>query len=141
MADATNKAIILAFVEAINAQDWEKLDELLAPDFIRHSYAAGPPRSHSKEELKAFLQQEFETFPDAEEGIYDLIEEGDKVAARHWFRGTQHGAMGPYPPTGNVMSSDYIAIYRLEEGRIAEAWAEWDNLTGLVQLGHHEQAT
>ncbi len=23
-------------------------------------------------------------------------------------------------------------------GRIVEAWAEWDNLTGLAQLGHYE---
>lgn len=30
------------------------------------------------------------------------------------------------------------AIYRLERGRIAEAWAEWDNLYGLQQLGHHD---
>ena len=27
-------------------------------------------------------------------------------------------------------------IYRLESGRIVEAWAEWDNLAGLKQLGH-----
>lgn len=30
------------------------------------------------------------------------------------------------------------AIYRLERGRIAEAGAEWDNLHGLQQLGHHD---
>jgi len=30
----------------------------------------------------------------------------------------------------------HIAIYRIEDGRIAEAWAEWDTLSGLAQLGH-----
>jgi hypothetical protein len=46
--------------------------------------------------------------------------------------------MGPYPPTEKVMTADYLAIYRVEDGQIAEAWAEWDNLSGLVQLGHHK---
>ena len=44
--------------------------------------------------------------------------------------------MGPYAPSGRVMTADYLAIYRLVGGRIAEAWVEWDNLAGLVQLGH-----
>jgi len=29
-----------------------------------------------------------------------------------------------------------ISIYRVADGRIAEAWVEWDCLNGLVQLGH-----
>lgn len=44
--------------------------------------------------------------------------------------------MGPFPPSGKVLSSNYLAIYRIENHRIAEAWAEWDNLAGLKQLGH-----
>ena len=67
-----------------------------------------------------------------------MLVEGDKVAVRHRFRGTQAGPMGPYLPSGKVMTAEYLAIYRLSSGRIAEAWAEWDNLTGLVQLGHYK---
>lgn len=44
--------------------------------------------------------------------------------------------MGPFPATGRVLSADFISIYRLAEGRIVEAWAEWDALAGLIQLGH-----
>jgi hypothetical protein len=36
-----HKALIRAFVDAINAQDWDKLDELVAYNFVRYSYAAG----------------------------------------------------------------------------------------------------
>jgi hypothetical protein len=35
------------------------------------------------------------------------------------------------------MTADYMAIYRVAGGLIVEAWAEWDNLSGLVQLGHY----
>jgi steroid delta-isomerase-like uncharacterized protein len=131
-----NRAVVQAFVETINAQDWNGLDELVAREFIRHSRAAGS-EVRSREQLKAYFQREFETFPDAMETVEDLIVEGDKVAARHRFHGTQQGPMGPYPPSGKSITADYLAIYRLEGGRIIEAWAEWDNLSGLEQLGHY----
>lgn len=131
-----NKAIVRAFVAAINAQDWTQLDALVAADFQRHSDAAGDPPVRSRAELVAFLQDEAKTFPDAHETIDDLIAEGDRVAVRHTFRGTQEGPLGPFPPTGRTMEATYLAIYRIEAGCIAEAWAEWDSQSGLKQLGH-----
>lgn len=128
--------IVRAFVDAINAQDWAQLDDLVTPDFQRHSDAAGDPAVQSRDDLVAFLQEEATTFPDAHETIEDLIAEDDRVAARHTFRGTQDGPIGPFPPTGRTMKATYLAIYRIEQGRIAEAWAEWDTRTGLQQLGH-----
>ncbi len=133
---AANKAVVRAFVEAVNAQDWPRVIDLLAPDFTRHSAAAGEPQVRSAKDLVAFLQAEFASFPDANETLVDLVAEGDRVAARHHFRGTQLGPMGPFPPSGKVLSSHYLAIYRIENHRIAQAWAEWDNLASLKQLGH-----
>lgn len=130
-----NKALVRAFVDAINARDWGRLDGLVAPDFVRHSRSAPPV--HGRDELERYLRGEFETFPDGQETIEDVVAEGDRVAVRHGFRGTQHGRMGPYPPSGKRMVAEYLAIYRIASGVIAEAWVEWDNLTGLVQLGHH----
>lgn len=135
-----NKAVVAAFVEAVNAQDWGRVAELVAPEFVRHSHAGGSPGVRSRDDLLRFLRGEFETFPDAQEGIADMVAEGDRVAVRHSFRGTQSGPMGPHPPSARVMAADYLAIYRLANGRIVEAWAEWDNLSGLAQLGHYEHA-
>ncbi len=132
-----NKAVVRAFVEAINAQDWGRFEELVAPGFVRHSHSAGPQAVRSRDDLVRYLRGEYQTFPDARETIEDLVAERDRVAARHRFHGTQLGPMGPYPPSGRTMTADYLAIYRLEGGRIVEAWAEWDNLAGLTQLGHH----
>ena len=131
-----NKSIVRGFVDAINAKDWARLRSVLAPDFKRHSVAAGKPGVRSAEELIAFLLAEYATFPDAHETLLDLVAEGEKVAARHLFRGTQLGAMGQFPPSGKVLEATYLAIYRFNSGRIVEAWAERDNLAGLKQLGH-----
>ncbi len=139
-SSAQNKAIVHAFVAAINTQDWPALVAVLDPAFVRHSDAAGAAGAKSAGELVAFLQGEYKTFPDAHEELLDLVAEGDRVAARHRFTGTQTGPMGPYAASGRRLTATYLAIYRISEGRIAEAWAEWDNLAGLRQLGHAGEA-
>lgn len=85
------------------------------------------------------LRSEFENFSDGHKTIEDMVAEADKVAVRHGFRGTQRGKMGSYPPTERAMIADYLAIYRISNGVIAEWRAEWDNLSGLIQLGYYNQ--
>jgi predicted ester cyclase len=43
--------------------------------------------------------------------------------------------MGDFPATGNRVESKFLAIFRIEEGKIAELWVEWDNVAMLTQLG------
>lgn len=43
--------------------------------------------------------------------------------------------MGPFPATGNEMEISFAGIHRIEDGKIAETWVTWDNLTALTQLG------
>ncbi|MBI2950248.1 MAG: ester cyclase [Verrucomicrobia bacterium] len=136
MTTEQHKALVQAFVQAVNQQDWKRLDELVAPDFVRHSSTFGQPPIRSRDQLREFLVGEFGTFPDAQETIHFLVAEGDKVAVHSHFHGTQRGPMGSFPPSDRVLSADFINIYRIADGRIAEAWVEWDCLNGLIQLGH-----
>ena len=129
------KAIVQAFVDAVNNQDWQAIETLVATGFTRHSIAAGEIDVRSRLDLIKFLRAEYITFPDANEQIVDILGEGDKVAVRMHFRGTQAGILGTYPPTGKVVDSEYLAIYLIESDLIVEAWAEWDNLGTLKQLG------
>ena len=131
-----NRAVVRAFVDAVNAQAWDQLDLLVDRGVVRHSRAAGSAEVRSLSDLKEFLCAEIETFPDARETIEDVVAERDKVAVRMSFSGTQLGPIGGYPPTGQRLTSQYLAIYRLEHGTIVEIWAEWDNLSSLIQLGH-----
>jgi hypothetical protein len=48
------KQTVLAFVAAINAQDWTRLDAVVAQDFVRHSIAAGDPPVQSRADLVEF---------------------------------------------------------------------------------------
>ena len=131
-----NKALVRSLIEAINQQDWPRFDQLVAPDFLRHSGTFDQPEVRTRDELREFLAGEFVAFPDAHETINFLVAEGDKVAVHSQFRGTQRGRMGSFAPSGQVLSACLISIYRIAEGRVAEVWIEWDALNSLVKLGH-----
>ena len=64
-----------------------------------------------------------------------LIAEGDKVAAYATFAGTLTGPMGEFPATGKSVESKFLSFFRIEGGRIAEIWVEWDNVAFLSQMG------
>jgi len=131
-----NKLIVSALIDAINRQDWRRFDGLIAPDFVRHSSTFGQAEVRTRDQLREYLVSEFKTFPDALETVDFMVAEGDKVAVHSQCYGTQRGPLGPFSPSGKVLSADFISIYRIAGGRIAEAWVEWDCLNGLIQLGH-----
>lgn len=132
----TNKATVRAMIEAINARDFAALDTLVAPAMVRHSAATPDLVVESRDQFTAFLRADLEAVPDATQEIHQLIAEDDLVAVRATYAGTQDGPFGPFPPSGRAFSLPFLAVLRLEDGRIVEMWVEWDNLNVLTQLGH-----
>ena len=49
--------------------------------------------------------------------------------------GTHTGPYGEVPPTGRVVTMRGIDVYRLDGGRVVEAWSWWDGLAAYQQLG------
>ena len=135
-----NKEIVRRMVEAINERDFAALDEVVAPDIVRHSAATPGVEVHSLDEFKAFLRQDLAAVPDAQQEIHLMLAEGDMVSVRALYRGTQTGPMGPFPPSGNPLELPFMGILRVEDGKIAEIWVEWDNVAALTQLGHFPPA-
>jgi steroid delta-isomerase-like uncharacterized protein len=131
-----NKATVTAFVHAISEQEWATLDALVAEGVVRRSRTYGQPELRGRAQLVEFLKSEAMTFPDATQKILYLVAEDDRVAAALQFTGTQKGPMGPFPASGRRIQANFLAMFRLKEGRIAEVWVEWDNLSALLQLGH-----
>lgn len=133
-----NKKLIIAFVHATNQRDWDTFDTLVSDQVVRHSSTAGQPSVQTKEQLKQFHKDEGKTFPDIREKIKFMICEDDMVAARITFKGTQLGPMGPYPPSGKKFEADFNCFFRVTDNKISEIWVEYDNLNGLIQLGHYK---
>ena len=137
-AEATNEATVRAMVDAINARDLARLDALIAADVVRHSQSTPGVQVRSLADFKAFLRSDFASVPDSEITCPMVVADETHVATWCRYEGTQEGSFGPYPPSGQRLSLDFASLMRMEEGKIAEMWTVWDNLTALTQLGHVE---
>lgn len=131
-----NKALARRLGEAIDARQLDLLDDIVAPNFIRHCQATPEVDVRSLQAFKEFLRQDATVFPDSTQTLRHMLAEGDLVAVWVTYDGTQRGQMGPFPPSGKKMQVDFGAVLRVENGKIAEMWVTWDNLAALAQLGH-----
>lgn len=80
-----------------------------------------------------------DAFPDMEVETSALLAEGSTVAAHFVARATHEGVFQGVPPTGLEWEASCTAIFRVADGRIAEAWMTWDSLALLEQLGAVER--
>lgn len=130
--------VVRRMVAAINARDFDALDDVVAADVVRHCAATPDLDVRSLADFKTFLRRDLEALPDATQEIRRLFAGDGFVALSAVYRGTQTGAMGPFPATGRSVEQPFLGILRIADGKIAEIWVEWDNLGILAQLGHYQ---
>jgi len=130
-----NKTLITRFAEAINTSNWDALDELVSQDFQRHCQATPDAEVKSLQEFKDLQQGFIVGFPDQRVTMDLILAEGDHVATYGAYQATHTGPMGNIPATGKAVDVKMMTIFRVEEGKIAEIWVEWDNMAMLGQLG------
>jgi steroid delta-isomerase-like uncharacterized protein len=117
---------------AFNHGDFSMIDESFTPDALVHDPGL---EMHGTAELRAGLAMLRRAFPDFHFSVEDQMADGDRVILRYRGQGTHHGEFKGVPPTGRPIDYTGILIVRLEGGRIAEFWAQPDQLTVLQQLG------
>lgn len=132
---ARDEDLVRKFTEATNAADWVELAGIVAEDFTRHSAATAGPAATSRDEFIELQKNFLISFPDQHVRLEKLVAEGDHVAALAIYSGTQTGPMDEFPATGKTVQAPFLAMFRIESGRIAELWLEWDNIAMLSQLG------
>lgn len=130
------QAIIQLQDEAITPGDFDLLAELTASDYVQHN----PMGDFNREQAVALLEGLHSAFSDFTIIRRQLVAEGDLVATHITISGVfDHelaSANGAIPPTGKPIKLDIINMFRFDQdGKIAEEWAQFDNLGFLTQLG------
>jgi predicted ester cyclase len=64
-----------------------------------------------------------------------MIAEDDMVAVRLVMEGTHQGAFQGIAPTGKRIQGTRTDLFRVQEGKISEHWANRDDLGMFLQLG------
>ena len=109
-----------------------ELDKILAPEFVCHFINGLEWKGI--EGAKHSISSHRKIFPDRKEEIVDMVSEGDKVVTRTKSTGTHQGALEGFDSTGNKVTIYQTAIYRIEDGKIAEQWGFPDALSLKNQL-------
>ena len=129
-----NKAIVRRFGEEVwNKGNLEALDGLVTADFVGRGPGTGVIRG--REELRQVVVGMRAVFPDLNFAVEDEIASGDKVVTRWTFRGTHQAEWRGVAPTGKQVTFTEITIRRIADGKIAEVWANADELGLEKQLG------
>ena len=84
--------------------------------------------------FKPFFRRFREAFPEIEVVVEDTVSEGDKVAARCSVRGRHRGDSLGFKATDSPVEFDGICIVRVRDGKIVEAWNNFDFMTMFQQL-------
>ena len=142
MSTEDNKSVIRrVFLEAMNHNQPQVYDELIAEDYINHDFPTPVPGVEGFKIVDSMFKAAFSDF---EVVVEDEIAEGDRVATRGYFTGTHSGEFMGIPATGKTVKIPYIDVWRLEHGKGRENWVQMDMLGLLQQLGaipRPEQAT
>jgi predicted ester cyclase len=127
---AINKALVKTLYEdCINGRDLDRLEALIAPDFV------GPRGERGPREFRATIEAVLTGFPGVRFEVHDLIGEEDRVAARWTFRAVHGGRFAGIKPSLAEVTQEGNVIYQIRDGRIVRAWLQADRLGVLQQIG------
>ena len=124
------------FEEVWNKGRAEAIDEMFADDGIAHGLTdAGGNELRGPAHFKSFFYSFRDAFPDIQVTIEDTVAEGDKLAARCTVKGTHAGGGLGFAATNQPVAFTGICIVRIKDGKIVEAWNNFDFMAMFQQLG------
>jgi steroid delta-isomerase-like uncharacterized protein len=111
------------FEEVVNHGNMSTADAIFASE-IQFHYPLGV--LSGADAVKDYIAAVRAAFPDIQFTVADLIAEGDRVAARWMFAGSQTGEFRGKAPTGQRVSVPGITVFHVVNGKIHEMWIAFD---------------
>lgn len=132
-----NKAVVRRwFDEVWNQGRSEAIEELFDEYGIAHGLSDDPAQPITgPRDYRPFYDVFRQAFPNINIVIEDMIAEGDKVAARCSVRGKHEGEFRGIAATQAPVEISGITIVRVQNGKIVEAWNNFDFMNLYKQCG------
>lgn len=129
----TAKEIVRSFYDLWNNGSLEGLDKLVSPDVVDHSPFPGQAAGYAG--LQMTLGGLMSALSNINLSVDKIISQGDIVAA-HWSATAKNtGNFLGYPASGKDVSLSGTDMFRIQNGKIVEAWHSEDFLGVLQALG------
>lgn len=120
-----NKALVRRYLEILSGGDLAALGEVVSPDFADRT--PGAPAAKGPQSIQETQRRARDLFRDIRYTLDDLIAEDDRVLARYTVRAHRSGK--PVEVMG-------MTLFRIEGGKIREAWVVNDQIELFRQLGY-----
>lgn len=124
MTDANEKTVERFYHELWNTWDLSVANDVLAED-VRFRGTLGSTLE-GREAFQGYVETVRRAFPDWHNRIDEVISCGDRVVTRMTWSGTHKGRLMDVEPTGAHVEYVGVAIFRLSERKIVEAWVVGD---------------
>jgi len=121
------------FEEVWNNQSEAAVDEMFAADGVGHGLGDGD--IVGPEAFKVFHRAFVSAYPDLRVMVEDTVVEGDRIATRCRVTGTHRGHGIGLSPTSREVDFTGMVIVRVTDGKIVEAWNEFDFMKMYQTLG------
>jgi predicted ester cyclase len=132
-----NKAVVRRFMESQGAKNEDAvMREILAPNFRWSRLATEHLNNHARDQgLPGAGPDLRSAFPDHAYLLEEHFGEGDMVGLKFCSSGTQQAAFNGIPATGRKFDIQNVSMFRLADGKIADAWILNDEFHMLLGLG------
>ena len=132
-----NKALIRRwFDEVWNNRQSQAIDEMLAPNAVIHGLAEDQAMQGIAP-YKEFHKMFCGAFPQVQIDVEDVITEGDRLAVRCRVRGQHGGDDLGIKATNAPVDFTGMSIVRIQDGKIVEAWNNFDFSKMHTQIAIH----
>ena len=124
------------FEEVWNRKNEAAIDEMCDENVVANGLTDAEGKTVcGVESYKNLFRTFLAAYPDIKITVEDTIAEGDKIAARCRVSATHTGDALGIAPTSNPVEFTGIAIVQLKDGKIVEAWNQFDFMKMYTQLG------
>ena len=128
-----NEQLVRRFIDEIFvAGRADAVDELVAPDFVSHTWGF---EEDGRDKLRATTQRMQDTLRDVRFDIEDVVNDDDRVVVRLTSSATPTGDFMGVPAAGKAYRIGEMHWFRIADGKIAEHWHQHDALGLMRQLG------
>jgi predicted ester cyclase len=135
MSIEDNERVVRRFYDEVMGEGRvEVLDEVMVEDFVDHGEALFDS-PQGRETLRQGIVATHDILPGLRVTLHELVAEGDLVGVRGTMRCRHMGSFLGVSGTGHELSWEGIAVFRLDEGKIAERWFNSDSVSIIRQLG------
>jgi steroid delta-isomerase-like uncharacterized protein len=124
------------FDEVWNRGNAETIERFLAADAIVHGITDESGNElRGPNAFKKFHTRFLNAFPNLTVEVADAVSDGDQIAVRCVVRGKHDGDGLGFKATQKETTFTGMCIARVKDGKVVEAWNNFDFLTMHTQLG------